>query len=510
MRNQTENMRIVIVEDEGAIREGLVKMINSRTDYQVVGICRNGVEGIAAIEKEKPDCVITDIRMEEMDGLEMLQILHDKMIMPYSILLSGYSDFEYARKALRLGAEEYLLKPVSIDVLETSLRKIEEKLKKNRNEQGHQFENDIRACLFGEKEEAEPARLRLEKRLKDTDRAILLTGYYGNMETEADALDRQIKAFLRMSADIRTADIAQKKQKLRVLLLIGEEKDCKEAVNRFQEKVVGHPALSKYELHWAAGEWSALPQWKDSFEKEKKILLDAITVTGSGLFDAEGMEEESKAEPKTALEYPHKTEKKILRALENGDTAETRKYIDEFLDKVVCRPYDAKDIRRVILKLVTQMMDTAKEINQKAYDILRAQNDMENILNAYTKMELRDILINAGNTICKKDKKEGISNYIINRTLEYIRIHYKEGITLEETAENLNITPEYLSVLFKREMGMNFSVFLKKFRISHAKRLLRGTDMKVYEVAEACGYSNSNYFTRVFKEETGISPAEFH
>ena len=112
--------------------------------------------------------------------------------------------------------------------------------------------------------------------------------------------------------------------------------------------------------------------------------------------------------------------------------------------------------------------------------------------------------------ICEKDKKEGISNYIVNRTLEYIRIHYKEGITLEETAEILNITPEYLSMLFKREMGMNFSVFLKKFRISHAKRLLRGTDMKVYEVAEACGYSNSNYFTRVFKEETGISPAEFH
>ena len=73
----------------------------------------------------------------------------------------------------------------------------------------------------------------------------------------------------------------------------------------------------------------------------------------------------------------------------------------------------------------------------------------------------------------------------------------------------LNITPEYLSMLFKREMGMNFSIFLKEFRISHAKRLLKETDMKIYEVAQECGYSNSNYFARIFKEVTGVSPAEY-
>lgn len=120
-----------------------------------------------------------------------------------------------------------------------------------------------------------------------------------------------------------------------------------------------------------------------------------------------------------------------------------------------------------------------------------------------------EILMKYGDEICDRRMKEGISNYTINRTLEYIRIHYKEGISLEKTAEVLNITPEYLSMLFKREMGMNFSVFLKKFRISHAKRLLKTTDMKIYEVAQECGYSNSNYFTKVFKEVTGISPAEY-
>lgn len=106
-------------------------------------------------------------------------------------------------------------------------------------------------------------------------------------------------------------------------------------------------------------------------------------------------------------------------------------------------------------------------------------------------------------------KREDISNYVIKKAINYIREHYQEGITQEEVSRKLEITPEYLSTLFNREMGINFSLFLKQFRISHAKRLLKGTNMKIYEIAEAVGYSDAKYFARVFKEEQGISPGEY-
>lgn len=106
-------------------------------------------------------------------------------------------------------------------------------------------------------------------------------------------------------------------------------------------------------------------------------------------------------------------------------------------------------------------------------------------------------------------KREDISNYVIKRAINHIREHYQEGLTQEEVAAVHQITPEYLSTLFNREMGINFSVFLKQFRISHAKRMLKGTDMKVYEIADAVGYSDSKYFQRVFKEEVGVSPGEY-
>lgn len=121
-------MRIVIVEDEMAIREGLANMINQITSHVVVAKCQNGKEGMDAILRMEPDCVITDIRMSQMSGLEMLTKLHEQGAMPKSIIISGYSEFEYAREGIRLGIEEYLLKPISIDALKKALEKIESEL----------------------------------------------------------------------------------------------------------------------------------------------------------------------------------------------------------------------------------------------------------------------------------------------------------------------------------------------------------------------------------------------
>ena len=142
-------MRIVIVEDEKLIREGLAEMIRKHTDHVLVGECKNGREGIGVIEASHPDLVITDIRMNDMDGLEMLTFLHQKGEKVCSIIISGYSEFEYARQAMRLGVEEYLLKPVSIDVLQETLERIEKKLLEQRKQIAKQPENYVREYFFG-------------------------------------------------------------------------------------------------------------------------------------------------------------------------------------------------------------------------------------------------------------------------------------------------------------------------------------------------------------------------
>lgn len=156
------------------------------------------------------------------------------------------------------------------------------------------------------------------------------------------------------------------------------------------------------------------------------------------------------------------------------------------------------------------LLNLAKENDNRIYEMLQNLNVTQNIGNAVTYSELHSVFEHMVQVIAENmEERQNISNFVILRAIDFIRNHYNESISLDMIASNLDITPEYLSTLFNREVGENFSSFLKKFRISHAKRLLKGTDKKIYEIAETVGYSDSKYFNRVFKEIEGISPGDF-
>lgn len=122
-------MRLLIVEDEMRIRNGLVHLLsNINPSYQVVASAENGYEGILCARDFEPDVVISDIKMPKMDGLKMIEGIQALNLHPEFILLSGYAEFEYARKAIRLGITEYLLKPISVDALTETLYRIEKNL----------------------------------------------------------------------------------------------------------------------------------------------------------------------------------------------------------------------------------------------------------------------------------------------------------------------------------------------------------------------------------------------
>ncbi len=501
-------MKIVIVEDESAIREGLKEMINGNTSHTVIGTCKNGIEGISFIQEHQPDLVITDIRMNQMGGLEMLAKLKKLGIEPLSIVISGYSEFEYARDALRLGVEEYLLKPVSIDALQELLEKIEQKAAKSSIQMVKKPENYVREYFFGTGEEQKEALLALKKIIPEEKNKIygIFAGYFGNVKKEhLKEIEHPLRSIKYQFSALTCLDTWEESISFRILILKGSQSEIHDFTMAFDNMVKFDYQMQRQELPWGMDCCTQIENCKDCFENIKEMLVRCVSKGCFKLFSAGDFSEQEYRE----ISYPIQADRKVLSALERGDYAQVKKEMDQFLQQIIREEYRAKEIRRAALKLVTRMMDMAKEINQKAYEKMKEQDYLKEVLLAYTKEELQRTLYQVGKLVCDKCKKEGISNYTINRTLEYVETHFKEGITLEKTAEVLNITPEYLSTLFKREMGMNFSVFLKEFRMKQAKRLLKSTNLKIYEIAQECGYSNSNYFTKVFKEVTGISPAEY-
>ena len=145
-------MRIVVVEDEAPIREGMAKILSKiNTDYKVVGTAVNGEKGLELIRKEQPDLVIMDIRMPHMTGLEMLSQLRHEQNKCKVIVLSAYSDFSYAKQAIELGIENYLLKPINIVELKNALQQAEAELVKAQNQdRAFSLEYIFNSCINGQ------------------------------------------------------------------------------------------------------------------------------------------------------------------------------------------------------------------------------------------------------------------------------------------------------------------------------------------------------------------------
>ena len=145
-------MKIAVIEDEKPIREGLVHILNKISpEYQVVGSAKNGAEGLILLEEEMPDLIMLDIQMPDMDGLQMLKEARARGIYTKVIILTAYSDFSYAKKAIELGIENYLLKPVNLTELKKTLEKIKEELfVEQRGKNSLSLEKILKDILDGE------------------------------------------------------------------------------------------------------------------------------------------------------------------------------------------------------------------------------------------------------------------------------------------------------------------------------------------------------------------------
>ena len=150
-------MKIAVIEDEKPIREGLVHILNKISpEYQVVGSAKNGAEGLILLEEEMPDLIMLDIQMPDMDGLQMLKEARARGIYTKVIILTAYSDFSYAKKAIELGIENYLLKPVNLTELKKTLEKIKEELfVEQRGKNSLSLEKILKDILDGEYEKNE-------------------------------------------------------------------------------------------------------------------------------------------------------------------------------------------------------------------------------------------------------------------------------------------------------------------------------------------------------------------
>jgi two-component system, response regulator YesN len=473
-------MRIIVVEDEQKPREGLVRLI-SKLDpgYEVVGQARNGLEGKEMTLSLSPDLVFTDIKMPVMDGLEMIEALRASGSTAHFVILSGYAQFEYAKRGIVLGVKDYLLKPITPAILDSVLRKIAAE----RAESPRGKASDLRfppGALFhfySTRENPEVESLLFSM----FEKVVAATGSGGFRLV--DRPDPSSLLFHLASA-----------------LPFGELAAAFDSAihaegGRFRRAglVCAAAAMTDADMKGLSLELRSKLKWSMLVEKPRVIHDGLIRELAPPL-----------------PVYPARVEGAALDAIRNGKPENLEAAVEDFLLFCVSGRYSPPALSEAAYRFFFTAMNLMKEVDYLGFRSIVDLDILDRVKDFRSSDELTGIF--ADFLGCVKKSPTACSDtfsFPVRQTVNYIRSCYRDKLSLEEAAEKIGFTPEYLSSLFQKETGKNFSTYVAEFRIEKAKKLLARGNVKAYEVALDVGIGDPQYFCRVFKKHTGLSPGDY-
>lgn len=379
-------MRIVIAEDEPKSREGLIRLIRRFTDYEIAGVAENGEEGYRLTVEQKPDLVLSDIKMPVLDGLGMLQKIKDAGIEVQAVLLTGYSEFEYARRALQLRVVEYVLKPMDIDQFLGVLKKVESRIVKQKAEQVTP-ERLLWNYIGSSKEQREQIRPMLEEKIgvtKDTQFTMLLihpdsmaSESYGELRKE---LENQMEALcmenyymlLRPGEQGGIYVVLVDTERNRTLKRIFELR----IMPKIQDITACVATMKRFE---------GISQLPDTMN-ELSALLEHTFCTGHEVIMTEKMAQMMEYEK---LDYPTAMENEMVQDIRSGKKEKITEAGKAFSEQVILSRATPECIRNYTLRFLMGIARVAGEMRGDANQEEELRYMMESIRSSHTQKELQ-------------------------------------------------------------------------------------------------------------------------
>ncbi|MDR0947233.1 MAG: response regulator transcription factor [Ruminococcus sp.] len=494
-------LRVLIVDDEQNVRSGLIMLIPwEEAGCEVIGEASDGDEGLEMIMGLSPDIVIADIRMPGITGIEMLTRAKIRGYTGKSIILSGYSDFSYARDAITVGVKKFILKPVDEDEVLETLKELAAEIAEEREHQkliqknsAVIAENFIKQILEGKADLSEAAKFS-ELQANSYSAALIQAGSSENSERIAEILGAKtgvhpLKMDLAGNVAVLLCDLSES-QAVSNLEEIALENDETEGCYT----VLGKTVHSLFEV-------------KDSFTEAQKLFSLQFLLDGRGVVTS----------ARTALPDPANTPEpvcdttatinKIAAFIEINNTEKISETIEQLHSNLLTGHYSPENVKLICIggmKEIIKKITTTSEKKEGIPD----DSVIDNIGNLSC---LKDIITEMDNILCRiSDSVFGnTTKSNIEKVIRYIEDNYTAELRLEGLATLFGYNSAYLGKVFSRHTGDNFNNYLDRIRISEAKRLLESGELKVYEVAKSVGFQNINYFHNKFKKLVGVSPLSY-
>lgn len=523
--------KLLIVDDDPWMRELLERIEWQRLGFEKVMTAANGLLALQQIEADPPHILLTDIKMDGLNGIELLIAVREKYPDIRVVLLSEYNEFEYARVAVKKGVVDYLLKPIEEKEL-TAL--VQRTLKVIEQEQSNRARD---RKIMAQLEHSLP--LLQEKFIKDlisgnggdpnsfypfadSHRTIDFTAFYiliietdkgggntgpenGTGKNRMPELKKLVEVFLNQLG--RMIGFYENNQL--VVIFTPEYAEVERDLRLLQEKIGNDLGISVSiglsKLH--DNQPSVFQAYLESLQALKRKFY-----LGKGLIALAGAGEDFHSTDFMEV-VPRE---KLYNSLVSGNDEKVFAAIAEYCQKIRERRISYPCLRVLHLRIMEILYEALEKSNIRRDDaqtlLFAADPDGGLKLDAFETLEdLRDWLsaVFGKGTDLINGKGGRHIRKIADDAVRYIQEHLHENISLDVVAKKLYLNPAYLSRLFKDEVGKTFTHYLMKARIEKAKELLKDTYLKVYEISERVGYGNWKYFCRIFKDFEGVTPNEY-
>jgi two-component system response regulator YesN len=507
-------LKAMIVEDN-AIYRYAIKSIIRWEDYgfQIVCEALNGVHALDLLQHQHVDLIVTDISMPEMNGIDLIQQVKQKDASIKIVALSSFDDFRFVKEALKLGAEDYLLKhDLEPSALQQLLQQMNAKIVEDQQLRKHTHIRDAtfqemrwmlgRKLLMGELKQAED----IEDQVKAVHfpihggptAIIMIDGNYKLLEHGSSAEQPEHTNMVIPITERRTAVITYFPHEK------SERKCMEETLSQASQlykrmKETGPVTMGISSMGYGLLDWAHL-------FKQAEAALEQSVYEGAGqIFTYAALIPFETVDSKAGVSI-----QPLVAAIRGGLYADVVSQTELFYQGLSQRKPPITELKHLLIELTMLLKTIALERNKYSD---RFDHDYKQISQAIEVLQplhqVKQLFLDLNKQIVGNNAENTIIRKEIQGAIAYIDEHYAEDITVTRLAEVLHLSTNYLSNLFKSETGMRIVEYMNRCRIQKAKQLLQDSSMKVYEVAEKTGFQETSYFCKVFKELEGKTVKEF-
>lgn len=529
--------KIMLVDDEEEVRKSIIRKIDWKyTGFEVIGDAENGEDALEKIEQTEPDVVLTDIKMPYMDGLTMAEKIRQLYPSIKIVIFSGFDEFEYAKRAIKLNVIEYILKPVNVEELTAILKKV----KKNLDEEIEQKRNVnllresyvkslpiIREHFLNDLVHGGIGRKTISRKLNE-------------YEIDIDGAHKWVTAAIHLEPDEKV-DKAVSLHKERELIPISVTKLIEEKLEGQYRYIMFHSAFESIliaAIDPPNTQTGLIALLGDICKETKKILEVSVTI-GVGV-SCDNLAEISRSfksalnalgyravvgiggviciqdmEPSSheKLQFESQMESALISAVKFGPREKIEAVVSEAVNRMEEARVHFRQHQAYILAVINALTQLSQQYDLNISEMFGVETDYFEILTKVEKTEnIRQYLLEVAykmNAALEEGRSNTTKN-VIREAKQYIQEHYQDPeLSVEKICRHLHMSPAYFSTMFKKETGQAYIAYLTEIRLNHAVELLMSTADKTYIIAEKVGYPEQNYFSYVFKKKFGISPTKY-